>query len=59
MWLFWQARLAQLFEDRVGDAQAQTMGTALRAILDAARARPSDEAVDSAQLARQQRARKA
>jgi DNA-binding MarR family transcriptional regulator len=59
MWPVYSKAIKELFEDRVSDAQAQVMGTALRAILDAARARPSDETVDSAQLARQQRARKA
>jgi DNA-binding MarR family transcriptional regulator len=59
MWPVYAKAIKELFEDRVSDAQAQVMGTALRAILDAARAAPSDEAVSSAQPARQQRARKA
>jgi len=59
MWPVYAKAIKELFEDRVSDAQAQVMGTALRAILDAARTRLSDETVDSTRLARQQRARKA
>ena len=59
MWPVYAKAIKELFEERVSDAQAQVMGTALRAILDAARATPSDEAVGSAQPARQQRTRKA
>ena len=59
MWPVYAKAIKKLFEERVSDAQAQVMGTALRAILDAARAPPSDEAVSSAHPARQQRARKA
>ena len=59
MWPVYAKAIKELFEERVSDAQAQVIGTALRSILDAARAAPSDEAVGSAQPARQQRARKA
>ena len=59
MWPVYAKAIKELFEDRVSDAQAQVMGTALRTILDGARATPSDEALSSAQPARQQRARKA
>ena len=58
MWPVYAKAIKELFEDRVSDAQAQMMGTALRAILDTARALPSGEPLGSAQPARQQRARK-
>ena len=57
MWPVYAKAIKELFEDRVTDAQAQVMGTALRAILDAAR-ESSDEAIDSVRPARQQRTRK-
>jgi len=59
MWPVYAKAIKELFEDRVSEAQAQVMGTALRAILEAARARPAAEPADSTHLAHQQRVRKA
>jgi DNA-binding MarR family transcriptional regulator len=59
MWPIYAKAIKDLFEDKVSDTQAQVMGTALRAVLDAARTQTSDEGAASARRARQQRAREA
>ena len=58
MWPVYARAIKELFEERVSDAQARAMGEALREVLDAARAKPSDEPTGLTRGTRQQCARK-
>jgi DNA-binding MarR family transcriptional regulator len=43
MWPVYQAAIRALFEDQISEAEAATMGKALRRVLDAARSRPAED----------------